>query len=427
MKNKTIENIEYYTNKLFPINRSITGEGNRKSLNILKEIIPINIIEYQSGTKVYDWTIPPEWNLVDGWIKNSKGEKIVDLKNSNLHIVSYSQKIHKKIKFKELKKHVYYNEIQPDAIPYITSYYDKHWGFCLSFNDFKNHFKENETYEVFIDSSHTKGNLTVGEILVHGKKKEEYLISTYICHPEMANDNLSGMIMTSFLAKKMLEMKLEYSYRIIFVPETIGAISYCYHNQSSMKKTRGGIVVTCVGGPGQFSLKKSFVKNNFIDKVAQKTLKESGERFIEYKFIPQGSDERQYSSPGFRIPCISICKDKYWEYPAYHTSLDNLKFVRPENIFKSLEIYLRLIKNIDKEKFFTSKNQDCEIQLGKRNLYPKLGIGKEKRNLALSAILWVLFFSDGKTTIEEMVEKSEMTRKEIVTAIKKLKDREIIT
>lgn len=418
---------------LFPLTRSITGNGNRETLKILQKLIPLQIKEIPSGKKVYDWNIPKEWNIKDGWIKNSRGEKIVDFKKNNLHVVSYSQPIHAKVTFSELEKHLNYKKDLPESIPYRTSYYNEYWGFCVSYNDFKKYFAPGEKYDVFIDSEFKNGALSYGELLIHGKSKEEFLISTYICHPSLANDNLSGVVLTAFLAKKMLEMDLAYSYRIIFVPETIGAIAYCHENEKAVKKIKAGMVVTCVGGPGNFSLKPSFERNGCIDVAARKVLKNSKQKFTEYDFVPNGSDERQYSSPGFRIPCISICRDKYYEYDFYHTSLDNLSFVSAKNIFKSLEMHLKLVREIDSLIFYKRTEPYGELQLGKRGLYPKVGganrpssKNKPRGNNELDTILGILFYADGKTSIDQIAEKTQIPKKQILEVIKKLAAKKVL-
>ena len=249
--------IDSYLKRLFPIARSITGNGNRETLKILQELIPLNILEYPTGQKVYDWTIPKEWNIKDAWIKNSKGEKIIEFKNSNLHVVSYSTPIHKKMKWSELKKHLHYLENSPDSIPYRTSYYNETWGFCLSYSQFSilnSQLNGDEEYEVCIESELSNGSMSLGELLIEGKSKKEYLLSCYICHPSMANDSLSGVITTAFIAQELLKIQetLEHSYRIVFVPETIGAITYCANNEKAMKNIDNGLVITTCGGLGDF-------------------------------------------------------------------------------------------------------------------------------------------------------------------------------
>lgn len=402
--------IDHYLHCLFPITRSITGNGNRETLKILQEIVPLEIKEYPSCQKVYDWVIPKEWNIKDAWIKNSKGDKIVDFQKNNLHVVSYSIPVHKRLMFSELKKHLHYRKDLPEAIPYRTSYYEETWGFCVSYNDLKSHFREDEEYEVYIDSSLINGSLSIGELLIQGKSSKEYLISTYICHPSMANDNLSGMILTAFLTKEILKKELNFSYRIVFVPETIGAIAYCANNEEAMKKIDCGFVISTAGGPGKFGYKQSFDKEHFINKIIEQTFKESNEEYITYLFDIHGSDERQYSSSGFRINIATISKDRYYEYDYYHTSLDDLEFVKASTINKSLMLYLKTINKLDKNITYKGR-YPCETMLSRHGLYPKAGGGLLPGNPKindLETILWFLFYCDGNNDLFEISEKLDM-------------------
>lgn len=422
------EKIDHYLRRLFPITRSITGAGNRETLRILQEIVPLQIKEYSSGQNVYDWVIPKEWNIRDAWIKNSKGDKIVDFQKNNLHLVSYSIPVHKKLTFSELKKHLYYREDLPEAIPYRTSYYEETWGFCVSYNDLNAHFHEDEEYEVYIDSSLTNGSLSIGELLIQGKSSKEYLISTYICHPSMANDNLSGVVLTAFLAKEFIKKELNFGYRIIFVPETIGAIAYCANNEEAMKRIDCGFVISCVGGPGKFGYKQSFDKDHLINKIIEQTFRESNEEHITYPFDIHGSDERQYSSPGFRINMATICKDRYYEYDYYHTSLDDLNFVKAATINHSLMLYLETISKLDKN--ITYKTQyPCETMLSRHGLYPKAGGGLLPGNPKiddLEKMLWLLFYCDGKADLFEISEKLNMDIGCLYSIAHKLEEKGVI-
>jgi len=399
-----IEEINKFLKRLFPITRSITGNGNRETLKILQEIIPLTIKEYPIGEDVYDWKIPKEWNIQDAWIKNSKGEKVVDFQKSNLHVVSYSTPIHEKLTFDEFKHHLHYIEELPDAIPYRTTYYKENWGFCLSFNDFIKLFREDETYEVLIDSTLEEGCMPIGELLIAGKSKKEYLISTYVCHPSLVNDNLSGVILTAFLAKELLGKKNNFSYRVIFVPETIGAITYCANHESIMKDIDSGFVITCVGGPGKFSYKQSFTQTHFINNIIEEVFQDNNIDYITYQFHNLGSDERQYSSIAFRINVASICRDKYYEYDFYHTSLDNLDFVKAENINKSLDIYLQVLYKLDKNIVYNNLHPNCELKLDKYGLYPQLGGTGNPRSDAneYDLILRLLLYCDGRTDLHKI-------------------------
>jgi aminopeptidase-like protein len=400
-----IKNIDNYLKRLFPITRSITGNGNRKTLKILQEIVPLNILEYPTNQKVYDWSIPKEWNIKDAWIKNSKGEKIIDFKISNIHVVSYSKAIHKKMKLDELNENLHYLSDLPEAIPYRTNYYKKNWGFCVSYNQYKELFNSNEEYEVFIDSSLYDGSLSIGELLIEGKSKKEHLVSCYICHPSMANDSLSGVILTAFLSKYLLENKneLERSYRIVFIPETIGAIAYLSNNEVAMKNIDSGFVVTTVGGNGKIGYKQSFDANHEINKIIEDVFIENKVDFITYPFDIRGSDERQYSSQGFRINTATITKDKYYEYDYYHTSLDNLAFVKAKYINESLKYYKKVINIMDKNVVLQNNYPNGEVMLGKHDLYPKTGgalkFGKDRELSEVDIMLWLLFYCDGKNSL----------------------------
>ena len=423
-----VNEIDHYLKRLFPIPRSITGNGNRETLKILQEIVPLEIKEYPSGQNVYDWVIPKEWNIRDAWIKNSKGDKIVDFQKSNLHLVSYSIPVHKKLTFSELKKHLHYRKDLPEAIPYRTTYYEETWGFCVSYNDLNVYFQEDEEYEVSIDSGLTSGSLSIGELFIQGKSSKEYLISTYICHPSMANDNLSGVILTAFLAKELLNEKLSFSYRIVFVPETIGAIAYCANNEETMKRIACGLEVTTVGGPGRFGYKQSFDKDHFINRMIEQTFKESNKEYITYPFDIHGSDERQYSSPVFQINMATICKDRYYEYDYYHTSLDDLEFVKATSINDTLMLYLKTINKLDKNIIYKTQ-YPCEVMLSKHGLYPMAGgallPGNSEIN-DLETILWFLFYCDGNADLFEISGKLNMHIEYLYLIAHKLEEKGII-
>lgn len=420
----TVKEIEKYLKRLFPISRSITGDGNRATLSILKEIIPLNVSEYPSGEKMYDWVVPLEWNIKSAWIKNNRGEKIIDFNKSNLHILNYSHSINCKVKFDELNDHLFFLRDQPDVIPYKTSYYKKNWGFCISYKDYLKFIKKDEEYEVLIDANLTHGRLTLADYVINGNKgTSEYFFSTYICHPSLANDNLSGILVCAFLAREISNLKLNNSYRFIFCPETIGAITYLSKNQEILKKCKGGYVMSCLAGPGSYSYKSSYLKNDLIDRVAYQTFREKNISFIKYPFVPQGSDERQYSSPGFKLPVGSLHKNKYGEYKEYHTSADNLDYISADNILKSIEIYHSIIENLEANIQFKSKIPFCEPKLDKYGLYPFIGRrvlqkSQSENNLELfedlDIILWILFYGDGAHTLFEISEKHNISIKRLM-------------
>jgi aminopeptidase-like protein len=400
--------IDRYLKRLFPIHRSITGEGVRETLRILGEIVPLEMKEYPSGEQVYDWTIPKEWVIRDAWIKNSRGEKVVDYGKSNLHVMSYSVPVRATLSLNELAGHLYFLENMPDAIPYRTSYYREDWGFCLSYDDYRRYFRDGETYEAHIDSDLHDGCLTVGEVLIPGRKSREYLISTYICHPSLANDNLSGTILTAFLARELMGMQLNFSYRIIFVPETIGAIAYCARNEDAMRKIEAGFVATTVAGPGKYGYKQSFDPGHPINSAVEHAFRESGIDFVTYPFDIHGSDERQYSSQSFRINVVTLCRDKYYEYACYHTSKDDLAFVSPERVDESLRLYLRAISLLDGSPVYRSLYPNCEVMLSKRGLYPHTGgafLPEAEGYGESDLILWLLFYCDGVRPIYDIAHK----------------------
>lgn len=403
-----IEEIDFYLKRLFPITRSITGNGNRETLKILNEIIELNIEEFPSGMNVFDWEIPEEWNIRDAWIKNSSGKKIVDFKNNNIHVLSYSTPVAiDKMQFQELNSHLYYDIEQPQSIPYKTSYYKKKWGFCLSYNDYVNLFDVDDEYEVYIDSDHKIGTLTLADYIIKGSIKNEYIFSTYFCHPSLANDNLSGIVANAFLAKALSKKTLKNTYRFVFCPETIGSITYLFNKKDEIKNSLGGFIITCVGGKSDFSYKKSFLGTHTIDLAVRAAFLTSGIKFKEYEFVPQGSDERQYSSPGFRIPMGSIHRDKYNEYKEYHTSEDNLSFISAHSIYETINLYLKVIEILENNNRFVSNIMFCEPKLDKYGLYPTIGRTFRSNNECvelseLDIILWLNFYADGNYSLLEI-------------------------
>jgi|TARA_B100001093_G_scaffold74129_1_gene64806 aminopeptidase-like protein len=355
---------------LFPINRSLTGDGVRQTLQYIKNIIPeMEINEVPSGTKCFDWTVPQEWNCDDAYILDPDGNKICDFKINNLHVVGYSTPIDKEVDLEELKEHLYWIEDQPTAIPYITSYYSPRWGFCLSFDEFKKLKKG--TYKVKINSELIDGSLTYGEVKLRGESDKEIFLSTYVCHPSMANNELSGPVVTSALVKFIKSLKdRKYSYRIVFIPETIGSITYISKNIDDMKKNIiAGFNISCVGDDRCFSYIPSRYGNSLSDKVSKHVLKNID--YVEYSFLDRGSDERQYCSPGVDLPIATICRTKYGQYPEYHTSLDDLNLISPTGLYGGYEKLMKAIELLEKNNYY-KVNVLCEPQLGKRGLYPTI-------------------------------------------------------
>jgi aminopeptidase-like protein len=362
--------------RLYPICRSITGDGVRQSLSILQEQIPLEIHEVPSGEKVFDWTVPPEWNIRDAWIKNSKGERLVDFQKLNLHVVSYSVPVQARLRLSELRTHLFSLPGQPDRVPYRTSYYSETWGFCLSEQQLAR-FNENDEYDVFIDSSLTPGHLTYGEYLLPGASSEEVLISTHICHPSLADDNLSGIAVAVALAREIARISRRYSYRFIFVPGSIGAITWLARNERQLAKIRCGLVLTCVGDSAPLTYKRSRHGNAEIDRAFAQVLRHSGARHEIVDFSPYGYDERQYNSPGINLPIGCLMRSVHGTFPEYHTSGDNLSFVHPAALEDSLQKCLAAFAVLERNETYLNQHPKGEPQLGRRGLYQGLGAGAE--------------------------------------------------
>lgn len=358
--------------KIFPICRSITGDGVRKTLHILQEEYPnMQIYEVPSGTKVFDWSIPKEWNIRDAYIENSKGERIIDFKQHNLHVMGYSLPMDCYMNLDELKKIIYTQSDQPDVIPYVTSYYKERSGFCMSENQ-KEHLQE-DTYHCVIDSELKDGNLTYGEIILEGVSRQEILLSTYVCHPSMANNEVSGPVVTIELAKWLSTLKhRRYTYRIIFIPETIGSIMYLSRNLEEMKRNMiAGFVLSCVGDNRTYSMVESRYGNTLTDRVLRNVLQYHYPEYQKYDYLYRGSDERQYNAPGVDLPVCSVCRSKYGEFPEYHTSEDNLSLISEEGLQGTFELMRKCISALE-HNYFYQVNCLCEPQLGKRGLYPTI-------------------------------------------------------
>jgi aminopeptidase-like protein len=393
--------------ELYPICRSITGNGVRETLKILKKHIPLTVHEVPTGTKVFDWTIPKEWNIKDAYIKDSKGVKVIDFKKSNLHVLNYSLPIKKKVSLRELKEHLFTLPQYPDWIPYKTSYYNENWGFCLSHNQFLE--LKDEEYEVFIDSSLEKGHLTYGEYYIEGEKTDEVLISCHMCHPSLCNDNLSGIVVTAFLAKYLGKISSRYSYRFLYIPATIGAITWLALNESKVSRIKHGIVTPNLGDSGKFTYKKSRQGNTEIDQAVIHVLKNSGKDYQIIDFFPYGYDERQYCSPGFNLPVGCLMRSPNNCYPEYHTSADNLDFVKPQFLTESFLKYLLVLNVLENNKTYLNQNPKCETQLGKRGLYKTVTgtvTGHESTKGFQLAMLWVLNLSDGKHSLLDISDRS---------------------
>ncbi len=422
-----VSKLEVLFDKLWPINRSLTGDGNRLTLEVLKEVIDLQISEIPSGTACFDWVVPPEWNIKEAWIKDHVGNIILDFKDNNLHILGYSQAFEGIVTYSELVKHLYTIPEQPDLIPYRTSYYERRWGFCLSHHQFMA-LDPHQTYEVKIDATFQKnGHMTIGEAFLKGESEEEILFSTYICHPSMAVNELSGPLVTAFIYQKLKSLpSLRYSYRFLFIPETIGSI-FCLSKYGEFwkRQLKGGFVVTCVGHAAPFTYKKSRLGNSIIDQAVEVVLKHGQEPYSLLDFFPGGSDERQYCSPGFNLPVGSLMRKMYGQYPEYHTSGDNKSIMCFESMEKTISVYLEIIQLLERNKRFINKFPHCEPQLGKRGLYPS--VSKPKGNNSfIQSMMWLLNYSDGTNDLISIIQKSNLPPNDVYEALEALLASEII-
>ncbi|MFC1587435.1 DUF4910 domain-containing protein [Planctomycetota bacterium] len=431
--------------KLFPICRSITGDGVRQTLNLLRDIVDFELHEIPSGSSCFDWTVPREWNIHDAYIEDAAGKKIVDFRNNNLHVVNYSVAVDCVITFEELAQHLFTLPDLPDAIPYRTTYYNENWGFCLSHNQLQG-MDRNAEYHVKIDATLQPGSLTFGERNIDGVSGQEFLISTYCCHPSLANDNISGIVLWTLLMRQMLKCQTRHTYRFVIVPETIGALAYLAKYENDLQNIRGGFVLTSVAGPGLFGYKRSFIENNLVDRVAAKTFKELNLNYIEYDFDGIGADERQYSSPGFRIPIGTICKDKHNEYKYYHTSFDNLDFISAEHLVDTLKLYLMTIEKLEMNLTYRSCLRGGEAMFGRRKLYPNIGGVPHKHKheasamdrlspvcesriepaVELDAMRWLMFYCDGGMTLMDIAEKNNFPVKQLYRAAERLRKQNLV-
>jgi len=397
-----------FIGELYPICRSITGEGIRRTLRAIQSHVPLQIHSVPTGTPVFDWTVPKEWTIRDAYVKNPAGERVVDFHEHTLHVVNYSVPVHKKLTREELEPHLHTLPDQPNLIPYRTSYYNETWGFCLSENRRKS--LGNGPFEVCIDSSLDDGMLNYGEVVIPGETNREVLLSCHACHPSLCNDNLSGIALCTWLAT-WLQSRVEsgetlrYTYRFVFLPGTIGSITWLARNEEAATRVAHGLVVACVGDAGDFHYKKSRRGDAEIDRVVQHVLRERDAPFHVRDFVPYGYDERQYCSPGFNLPVGSLTRTPHGEFPEYHTSADDLQLVSSDALERSLEVYREVVKTLEGNRLFLNTNPKCEPQLGKRGLYRAMG-GHADAAERQMAMLWVLNLSDGEHSLLDVAERS---------------------
>jgi aminopeptidase-like protein len=405
---------------LYPICRSITGDGVRRTLDRIERDLPAPLLrsEVPTGTKVLDWTIPNEWNIRDASIADRDGDRVVDFNVSNLHVVSYSMPVRARMSREELLPHLHTLPNHPEWIPYRTSYYVEAWGFCLSQRALE--ALPDGDYEVNIDSTLAPGHLTYGELILPGEDPAEVVVSAHVCHPSLADDNLSSIAVATALARDLASRRHRYTYRFIFAPGTIGTIAWLARNREVVSRIRAGLTLTCLGDASPFTYKRTIGGTAEIDRAAAVALRDRGGAAQQVDFFPYGYDERQYNSPGFRAPIGSLMRGRHGQFPEYHTSGDDLAFVSAEHLAESLDVVRSIVDIIDENRAYTNLAPDGEPQLGQRGLYRGTG-GTDIPDLNL-AMLWILTLSDGATDLIAIAERSMMPWGSIVAAANLLRD-----
>lgn len=403
--------------ELYPICRSITGAGVRQTLEILRRSIALEVEEVPSGTPVFDWTVPKEWNIRDGYVKGPDGRRVIDFRRSNLHVMGYSVPVRARMGLDELRPHLFSRPDLPDVIPYRTSYYTETWGFCLSHRQLEG--MADGEYEVVIDASLEPGSLTYGEYRLPGASDDEVLLSCHVCHPSLANDNLSGIVVATMLARTLSQRPRRYSYRFLFIPGTIGSITWLARNEARVPRIKHGLVLAGVGDRGGFTYKKSRRGTAEVDRAAAYVLRQASRSSSVIEFSPYGYDERQFCSPGFDLPVGCLMRTPFGQYPEYHTSGDDLAFLAPDSLSESLAVCLDIVDVLEHDVRYVNQNPKCEPQLGRRGLYRSTGgqLDRASRELAL---LWVLNLSDGRHGLLDIAERSGLPFEAIKSAADEL-------
>lgn len=410
--------------ELFPICRSITGDGVRETLSRIRQRIPLEIYEVPSGTKVFDWVVPPEWNIRDAYVADSRGHRVIDFRENNLHVVNYSTPIRKQMRLDELRSKLHTLPDYPEWIPYRTSYYAEDWGFCLRHRDLE--YLTEKHYEVCIDSTLAAGNLTWGEYRLPGDSQQEFIFSAHVCHPSLANDNLAGIAVACELARQVAAMpRRRFTYRFLFVPGTIGTITWLATHQEILSSVYGGLVLALLGHDMPFTYKETRNGQGAVDQCLKQALCDTGLPHDIMQFEPYGYDERQYNSLGIHLPVGCLMRSRYAGYPEYHTSADNLSRLSPERLEESLRVCRQAVEVLENNRVYRNRFPHCEPQLGKRNLYQSLG-GRSDQQSMQQAMLWLLNMSDGQHSLLEITQRSTLPFSSMVEAAALLSEHSVI-
>lgn len=418
------EEMHAWASDLFPICRSLTGNGVRSTLRYLSDLLPGMVVhEIPSGTQVLDWTIPDEWNVRAAWVADADGSRVIDLEDHNLHLMGYSVPVDEVVSRKELEAHLHSLPDQPDAVPYVTSYYSRQWGFCLAHE--RRLRLGDGPFHVHIDADLEPGSLTYGELVIPGQTADEVLLSTYVCHPSMANNELSGPVVTTALARWLQSQpELRYTYRIVFIPETLGSITYLAHHLEQLREhVRAGWVITCIGDDRTYSYVPSRLGGTLADRVSLQVLSELPGGFDLYTFLDRGSDERQWCSPGADLPVCSVMRSKYGTYPEYHTSLDNLELITPAGLQGGFEVLRSCLQLVEANESWRSVTAG-EPQLGRRGLYPQTSYKGSADHMR--SMMNVLAYCDGRHDLVDLCERTGLTSSEVVEILDKLADAGVI-
>ena len=411
---------------LYPICRSLTGDGVRETLRIVDGIVPLEVTEVPTGTPIFDWTVPREWNIADAWIADASGRRIVDFRESNLHVVGYSTPVRTRMVGSDLRERLHTHPERPDWIPARTAYWAETWGFCVT-GEQRESIRPDEEYEVCIDSRLEDGHLTYAEAVIEGRSDDEVLLSTYICHPSLCNDNLSGIAVLALAGRHLRGLDLRHTYRLLFSPGTVGPLAWLSCNLGRLDRVKHGLVVACVGDEGHVTYKRSRRGGAEVDRAAAHVLRHTRSDAVVEDFVPWGGDERQFCSPGFDLPVGTLMRTAHGLFPEYHSSADDLELVRGESLADSLKALLESLSILERNSVYRSRNPYGEPQLGRRGLYGQISAGVPRAEEGFQrAILWVLNLADGGHSLLDVADRAELPFAVVAEAADALVEAELL-